>query len=82
MMRGIALLDEHGPADWRERINPYTLDIQSGHNCVLGQLYGVYSRGADALGFDIEDGGDYGFATRFNYRMLNKRWKEELARSA
>jgi len=82
MMRGIALLDAYGPADWRERINLYTLDIQHSDVCVLGQLYGSYSKGADYLGFDTEDGAKYGFATTFNYRMLNKRWKEELARSA
>ena len=82
MMRGIALLDDYGPINWRAQIDLDRLDIQSGFACVLGQLYGTYSRGADALDFAAEDGAKYGFATSFNYRMLNKRWKEELARSA
>jgi hypothetical protein len=37
--RGARLLDEHGPADWRDRINTGTLDLSNMHECVLGQTF-------------------------------------------
>lgn len=37
--RGAALLDEKGPAGWREKIDPNQIDMGVGHKCILGQLY-------------------------------------------
>lgn len=46
---GAALLDEKGPSNWRERINPDTLDTDSLTQCVLGQVFGTYMEGMNAL---------------------------------
>jgi hypothetical protein len=46
--QGIALLDKRTPA-WRERIDPDRLAIASCEDCVLGQLYGDYFDGREAL---------------------------------
>jgi hypothetical protein len=69
---GIALLDEKGPADWRERIDFATLNLQSRRNCVLGQIYGYYNDGLRELGvtqFDFDDfpGAPYGFMLEKEY---------------
>jgi hypothetical protein len=47
--KGIDLLDERGPAGWRERLHPLSLDMGSGIRDVLGQLYGSFHRGMCAL---------------------------------
>jgi hypothetical protein len=49
--RGARLLDERGPADWRDRVDARTLKMSSGYGCVLGQLYGEL--GSDSSGFKI-----------------------------
>jgi hypothetical protein len=46
---GMRLLDERGPERWWERIDLDTLDVASSCNCVLGQTYGGYGDGVDAL---------------------------------
>lgn len=56
VLRGIALLDERGPKDWRDSIDLERLDMSSPWDCVLGQLYqddsgsGAYLRALAALG--------------------------------
>lgn len=47
--RGIALLDEHGPEGWLEKIDPQDLNLQSTSQCVLGQVYGDFSVGLEKL---------------------------------
>ena len=44
--RGIALLDEKKPG-WCNTIDLARLDIDDGHQCVLGQVFGTYSAGVD-----------------------------------
>lgn len=46
--RGAHLLDERMPG-WAKRINPATLDMGSGCQCVLGQTYGEYEDGVQTL---------------------------------
>ena len=81
--RGIALLDKSGPPDWRERINPKTLDIALPFRCVLGHVYGDFDIGLDEL--KVPDAYEYGFyeygmlADIFSYKMLNFTWAMELA---
>lgn len=41
---GIAYLNEREPG-WIVRINLDTLDLSDAHNCILGQLYGVFAHG-------------------------------------
>jgi hypothetical protein len=48
---GAALLDAELPG-WAERIELGLLDLGSPRCCVLGQLYGTYSVGLEAVGLD------------------------------
>jgi len=49
--RGADFLDRvRDLPEWRPRINVEILDIGSGLNCVLGQLYGTYYDGVEELG--------------------------------
>jgi hypothetical protein len=45
---GASLLDQAAPG-WEDRINLDRLNIASGTQCILGQLYGMYDRGQDVL---------------------------------
>ena len=47
--RGIMLLDERGPENWREMIDIVSLDIANPDDCILGQLYDSYHAGCAAL---------------------------------
>lgn len=49
VQNGSNLLDRVRPG-WRDEIDLDTLDIGSLDCCVMGQLYGSYTRGLDALG--------------------------------
>ncbi len=48
---GIGFLDANVPG-WRKKINLRRLDLASPKLCVLGEVYGDYSDGADRLGFE------------------------------
>ena len=58
--RGAKLLDERAPG-WRERIDLDRLDMGGCFDCVLGQLFGGYSTGADALGLHLPTDSSLGF---------------------
>jgi hypothetical protein len=78
---GAALLDERGPDDWRDKIDLDTLDVFSFTDCVLGQLYGRYNSGKDAL--DIWEGMSYGFDdSKGHHVKLTAAWKRYLTRHA
>lgn len=63
--RGAALLDQADPG-WQDRINPLTLNIADPFNCVLGQLYGMFSYGTHYL---EQWAADHGY-----------RWDDDTAR--
>lgn len=75
--RGVALLDEKVPG-WHQRIDVDRLFITSCERCVLGQLFGLYSRGFDSLrltmgaslGFDLS-----GREPESGYATLNRLWR-------
>jgi hypothetical protein len=46
--RGAALLDRHRPG-WASEVDPARLDLASGEDDVLGQLYGSFDEGQDEL---------------------------------
>lgn len=75
--RGIAFLDRVHPG-WRNKINPKRLDIASSRDCVLGQLYGDYFRGA-VLTDSWMDPEQLGFGTCVSYTLLNHAWQYALA---
>ena len=56
--RGAALLDAEQPG-WAPRIDVTTLNMSGGRTCVLGQTYGHYWTGVDALAIQ---GWRYGFS--------------------
>lgn len=61
--RGASLLDRRRPG-WRAKINVARLSLGDPWECVLGQLYGFYTDGLDAV-FGKSDGIDawgHGFA--------------------
>lgn len=87
--RGMALLDERGPTNWRKRINLNTLDVSTGEDCILGQVYGWYPDGLDALGIRDWDEvpANLGFRVMFvadahtmnsAYAELTQTWRDAL----
>lgn len=92
VQNGIALLDAKGPKDWREIVEVEDLDVASIGWCVLGQIYGDYSRGMMEL-FDYEEehweplGIKYGFEAQVNihneygrdYEPLTAEWVRALS---
>jgi hypothetical protein len=58
---GVALLDER-VANWRDRVCVGSLWIESADTCVLGQIYGDYDIGIEALNI-LGEGKQYGFST-------------------
>jgi len=50
--RGVEFLDEH-VHDWRALIDPETLDLTSGHSCILGQCFGGFRDGREELGLSL-----------------------------
>lgn len=85
VQNGIRLLDTSGPENWRERIDTGTLDLASLDNCILGQVFGSYSKGMDAL-FNgnwlfNETNAEYGFEApededtgKRGYAALREAW--------
>lgn len=45
---GVSVLDKHVPG-WQTRINPETFEINNMSGCILGQLWGWYTDGLEAL---------------------------------
>jgi hypothetical protein len=74
---GAALLDERLPG-WRDHIDPNSLDLSGCEECILGQLFGDYSKGVELLG--IKSPGKYGFIQRgrTTYGRLTDAWKSVL----
>lgn len=76
---GAALLDERLPG-WRRHIDPDTLRLEDGCNCILGQLFGDYGDAVDILA--ISDPRRYGFTQpnpRTTWERLTDAWKKVLA---
>lgn len=73
--RGAARLDEVRPG-WHRNVNVQTLDISSGRNCALGQVFGSYGVGTVAAGVTI-DSAQHGFLSSVDatYGELTAEWK-------
>lgn len=74
VQRGMMLLDEERPG-WEDELDLGTLNVADPHNCVLGQLYGEYQEGKDALGLSLGEAINHGFVapTMVWMRNLNER---------
>jgi hypothetical protein len=77
--RGAAFMDEAVPG-WFERVDYSTIDLRSWQRCILGQVYGHFEGGCDALGLTYERTKKLGFWTRpFHNRMLLELyWAKEV----
>jgi len=87
--QGAALLDRALPA-WPVKVDPGRLDLSLADTCVLGQLYGDYAFGVDALcplGANPDRwAAAHGFACDAEvprsqeWAQLTDTWRAELAR--
>ena len=82
---GVAFLDEHVPG-WQKGVFPDQLRIADCQCCVLGQLYGEYEDGREALAVTTpkSDSTDWaishGFFSwdNFDYPRLTDLWRKAL----
>jgi hypothetical protein len=78
---GMALLDAYDP-DWVSKIDLNILDMYDYNHCILGQLFGDYRTGRDALDIASGDGKWYGFDQETgyskNWAILDKAWIAEI----
>jgi hypothetical protein len=79
--RGAALLDEKDGRSWVDLVIVETLDIESTANCVLGQVYGGYSRGLAHLGLRYQDAATFAFGRDVDadFGDLRAAWLVEIA---
>jgi hypothetical protein len=73
----VALLDSHGPAGWRARVDPDRLDMNDPQRCVLGQLYESYADGLRTLYGEYLVGPG---RTAFGGTFVTTGWLAELRR--
>lgn len=88
--KGVAILDVHAPG-WQEEIDPEALDLRSLTQCVLGQVFGGFGDGMEALFGSVYAemnahsqeclAARYGFesAEDVTYAVLTELWRERLA---
>lgn len=77
---GAAFLDEARP-NWVESVNVHCLDMESASRCILGQMFGSYSEGIDALfGYwSTIERIDLGFTTEDDdWIALTDAWTDEI----
>jgi hypothetical protein len=80
---GIRLLNSRrAPARWLERIDVEAIDLVSCRNCILGQVFGEYGAGIDALDLDehtvITHGFDLGHIEEEQHEQLTVVWRERI----
>ena len=75
---GMSLLDQQRPG-WRSEIDLGTLDLGNCQVCVLGQIFGDYEDGLEAL--DISDPYKYGFNAVEGMYALTQAWKDALGKN-
>ena len=76
MRGGAEFLDEDFPG-WADRIDVDRLDLTSGCDCVLGQLFGGFRDGVELLGLTLSVSRVLGF----NYDVRPAGWTGPLAGS-
>ena len=81
--RGADLMDKVHPG-WFQEIRLDDLDMASGVQCILGQVFGDFAVGARKLDLMGTDGGTrtirYGFVSIFCYWRLRRAWCSEVER--
>lgn len=71
------------PSNWRTKIKASTLDLGDGYECVLGQIFGNYTKGLEKLGHldDTQWGRENGFESsysEYSSTELTTAWKVAL----
>lgn len=79
--RGVEILDERGPEGWRERIDLDRLNIAQARDCILGQCFGMYADGREAMNLTHAEVRDCGFVPTFSHSSsdLTASWHDYLA---
>ena len=79
------LLTKHFKGEsWKTMIKKEDLDMDLPTLCVLGQLFGGYSFGAEKIGIDVGDCHEYGFNMNYTdprsdrWQILRDAWLEIL----
>lgn len=79
---GMALLDSRREEGWDLHIDLDTLDLYGYRTCVLGQTYGNYCVGREALGIPFGCGEQYGFdltsSEDGDWERLTQAWIDAL----
>lgn len=75
---GMRLLDERGPADWMQRIDLDRLDITYASRCVLGQVYGTFAVGAEALDIPTTALGSYPYGFSALNVAATGEWRRQI----
>lgn len=81
--RGAEYLDEVRP-DWWRSVNLERLDLVSGDDCILGQIWDDYGYAVELLRLTERDVTDYGFGlvTAASWPRLTALWRAEVATRA
>lgn len=82
--KGAEFLDERAPG-WEKKIKPDTLNLGSGCDCILGQVFGDYTKGWKKLKLDtVEKRADLGFTLTDAgpFSLLTREWLAYLANRA
>ncbi|HYF13429.1 MAG TPA: hypothetical protein VD928_04010 [Candidatus Paceibacterota bacterium] len=74
---GAALLDLEGPPNWDEEIDERKLDGCHFIRCPLGQLFGTYQHGIEALNLDVAEEYTYGF-NGHDPKIITEAWRRVL----
>jgi hypothetical protein len=76
---GAALLDERLPG-WRAAIDADSLDLSSGCDCVLGQVFGDFNKGEAVLDLSRADSRRLGFFVSggTTYTRLTAAWRRVI----
>jgi len=82
---GVELLDSQVPG-WDSRIDLDTLDICSESSCVIGQLFGRYDKGLNALDlWGVRAPYELGFSRRLGeggvdevFDLLTRQWRKVI----
>lgn len=88
--RGIRFLDKTlGRRKWVKKIRLNKLDLSDPNTCVIGEIFGGYTRGLEGLNKDKKWGRKNGFNLPVvasvtdkyeDFQVLTRLWKETLAK--
>jgi len=82
--KGAAVMDERKPG-WRKRVNLEAFSVASVRSCVLGQCYGSFNAGTEALGLGRVGAAELGFIWQIGQvdnadliSALDEAWRAQI----